>query len=122
MGVDLMLLPMTVDHDGKTAVTYTTLEIERRHELWPLVRSLPSAPVPNSFETLLSTEGPGDWDLWVVGNTQTDSYGTPLRCVLAEHLYSLVDHPAVQDNHVNRAVWAYLAQLPVDMRVALYWY
>jgi len=120
MGVDLMLLPMTVDYDGMTAVAYTTLELERRHELWPLVRTLSMEPVPAFFETLLSPEGPEE--SWAAGNTQTDSYGSPLRCVLAEDLYSLADHPAVQGNHTNRAVWAYLAQLPAGMRVALYWW
>ena len=121
MGIDLTLLPMTADADG-SAYGSTTLELDKQRELWPLIRSLHSEPVPPYFETLLSTEGPEEWDACVEGNTQVDNYGNPLMCVLVEQLLSLADHSGVRATYTNRAVWAYLAQLPADMRVALYWW
>ena len=120
MGVDLMLLPMDADFNN-SAFAYTTLEVRRRRELWPLICALPSEPVPPSFESLLSLEGPPDWDFWVQGNTQVDGYEKPLFCVLAEHLLSLASHPAIEEEYLNKAAWAYLAQLPGETRVALYW-
>ena len=120
MGVDLMLLPMTTDFNGR-AYAHTTLEVQRRYELWPLIRALPSEPVPPHFESLVSIAGPPEWDSWVQGNTQVDCYENPVFCVLAEHLCSLAGHPAVEQEVINRAAWSYLAQLPGEMRVALYW-
>ena len=120
MGIDLMLLPMDVDYND-SAYAHTILEVQKRNDLWLLIDALPSEPVPPNFETLVSDEGPPEWEFWVQGNTQVDGYNKPLACVGAKYLQALVGHPAVQEEHVNRAVWAYLAQLPADTRIAIYW-
>lgn len=120
MAVDLFLLPMTADF-GNSAFAHTTLEVERKRELWPLICSLPSQPVPPQFETLVSIEGPEELDNWMQGNTQTDAYEKPLVCVFAADLKPLACHPLIRDSYVNRAVWAYLAELPDSLRVAVYW-
>jgi len=122
MGIDLFLLPIEPD-SGEVAYAYTTLDVRRRSELWEPIRSLPSCPVPSKFfETLVSVEDFADGERWCCGNTQMDNHGQPLRWVYAKDLKALAAHPAVQDNHQNRAVWAYLMQLPDQTRVALYWY
>jgi hypothetical protein len=120
MGIDLLLLPIHPT-DNTRAFAHTTLEVQRRHELLSLIRTLPSQPVPPFLETLVSMAGPQELEAWVQGDTQTDSYGDPLRCVRAEDLWLLANHPAVEDNFVNRATWAYLVQLPEDMLIAIYW-
>lgn len=116
-----MLLPITVD-SMESGLAHTTLEVTRRRELWPLIHSLPSQPVPTRFETLVSNEVHNHWNIWMQGNTQVDAYGGKVLCVLVKDLLLLGNHPCVIDDFLNRAVWAYLGQLPDTMRVAIYWY
>jgi hypothetical protein len=124
MGVDLSLIPF-FPSEGNATYSYCVLELNRRSELWPLVRSIPSQPVPAVFVTLLS---PSAEDLdefcgsWHEGNTQTDLNGEPLKCVSVGDLLSLREHPAIAEDWSNRAAWAYLEQVSRQCLVALYWW
>lgn len=119
MGVDLFLLPFEPSGEGTYA--YTVLEVERRRLLWESIKAIPSYPVPDRFMTLVSIAQTEERD-WVHGNTQQDSYEQPIRWVYAKDLKRLHGHEAVEDNHRNQAVWAYLNALPDDMPVALVWW
>jgi len=41
--------------------------------------------------------------------------------VPAGALRALAAHPDVVNNRRNRAVWAYLSEMPSDQMIALYW-
>lgn len=120
MGVDLALLPFDGELSDDVAFSHTVLDCFRRRELWEHIEALPDEPVPARFDTYLSHDDA--WDEGThYGNTQRTPYDTPVRCVRVADLLPLRHHQGVQDNPKNRAVWAYLAELPPDTRVALYW-
>lgn len=106
------------DSNGRGSA-YTILALQRRPSLWPLIRAIPGQPVPARFATLV--QHTPDEGIWREGDTQTDTYDQPLRCVFVRDLLPLAAREEVQGNTHNRAAWAYLAQMPEDMRVALYW-
>ncbi len=124
MGMFLALLPFENDEDrrGDTAFSKTVLESgpALRTELFEALSSLPSNPVPGAFITYLSREGESEDTHY--GNTQTNGYDEPLKCVTVAQLLSLSSHENVRDNVVSKAVWAYLSNLSRNTRVALYWY
>lgn len=118
MGVDLRLLPFDCDR-GEFAYSHTILDCERRRSLWTAVEKLPATPVPKGFTSFVGDRPDGESGYGVTAETP---YGEPLMATTAGQLLILKDHEGVIDNHKNRAIWAYLAELPPETRVALYWH
>jgi hypothetical protein len=123
MGLDLTLLPVDYEREG-WGYAHTALALDRDLDLLDRIRTLPSTPVPASFDTY---RGWRESDEYGYGNTQHDGYGAPLRCVEAGALVPLsstVPHPAAPTttSEANRAAWCYLAALEPHTRVALYWH
>ena len=112
MGTTLRLLPFDGD-----AASFTVLTVERRTHLHAAIAALLSHDVPETFFSFLShtTGAP------TAGVTIEDGHGAPLKYLRAADLIVFASHPDVQDSAVNRAVWAYLAALPDDQRVAVFW-
>lgn len=110
MGVDVRLLPL-IGRDFWAA--HEILDLERCSHLWPQIRALPSEPIPQPF-SFYQNEG--------YGPRSEDGYGNPLRYVTAGALVTLADRPSVTDNWKNRAVWAYLAEMPPDWPIIIYWH
>lgn len=50
-----------------------------------------------------------------------DPYGDPLAMVRVRDLLPLAEHDEVQDAFLNRAAWAWLAAMPPDAPLVLYW-
>lgn len=123
MGVDLSLLPFDCDHGTSFSFSHTLLELERRRELWDPIYSMETEsgePAPENFTSYRGD--PGADGEHGYGKTTKTPYGDRIRFVSAFLLCKLKDHEAVRDNWKNRAIWAYLAELPPETKVALYWH
>lgn len=55
------------------------------------------------------------------GKTIKDPYGSDVKYITVRDLLPFRDCDGVMDNHQNRAVWAYLNELPKDTKIALFW-
>jgi len=111
MGVDLSLMPVDYHRDSNECTAFSLLRLERRSELWGDIEKLPVT----SFKALTGHCG-GRFE-----TVTTDPYGSELTYATASDLLTLENHPAVQDNEKNRAIWAYLGKLRPDHKIALYW-
>jgi hypothetical protein len=119
MGLDLQLLPF--DFDGTFAYSHTVLSCMRRDDLFEEIAKLKVGDgqvVPPKFMTYVSREAGRDSHY---GVTQTTPYGKMLCYVTVKDLLTFSKHVDVTDNHKNKAIWAYLRQLPKSTKVALYW-
>ena len=125
MGVDLLLMPFKSYNDinGRTiGFGYTCLEVVRNSDMWREIRALENQPVPERFLTHFGPTYPDEPDYWDRDfQTSVDAYDKPLRWVFAGALASLRDYRNIPKESQDRAVWAYLEQLPPDYKVALYW-
>lgn len=118
MGVDLRLLPFDADLNNNY-YSHTVLDCQRRWELWNEINKLEQYPVPDNFTSFSAYLDCGHTGY---GITIETPYGMRLKYVLVQHLCKLKDYPGVIDNFKNRAIWAYLKELPLQTKVALYWY
>jgi hypothetical protein len=117
MGVDLTLLVFTGDN-----FSHTMLDLERRSGLWECITAIENMfgwNVPIPFYSFYGTMKNGERGY---GDTQTTPYGDRLKYVHVKQLKPLSSNQYVLDNYNNRAVWAYLEQLPDDVQIALYWH
>lgn len=119
MGLDLTLLPFDCDQ-GNFCFSHTMLDCERRRDLFEaIMKMLKETPVPDGFMSFRGRTQEGDTSY---GVTTTTPYGAPLGWVPAGDLVNLGVHIGVLDNHLNRAIWAYLRELPKETKVALFWH
>lgn len=116
MGLDLSLLPFDADH-GDFAYSHTILNCDRDYKLFDAIQKVPQMKVPEGFTTYLSRDE--KYEEVHYGKTIETPYGEPLMFAEVE---SLLKHKKlVHQASVNRAVWAYLENLPPRTKVALYW-
>lgn len=118
MGVDLALLPFDGDSYSSTVLECdggTDFVLEINTALGKYYRD-----VPEYFNAHWGTAA--SCDKVCHGRCVEDRYGEPVRYVLAKHLKKFKNHPDVQESFVNRAIWAYLEELPDDHKVALFWH
>lgn len=119
MGLDLLLLPFDADFSD-LSFSHTILNCERRRDLFDAIQqTLRETPVPEHFRSYVSQADGRDSHY---GITTETPYGESLGWVYAGDLRTFSEHPDVLDNERNRAIWAYLAQLPFRTKVALYWH
>lgn len=116
MGVDLTLLPLL---SKKFWCAHSKIDLERRRELWGPVAALPQQPIPEKLGCYLARNAAGET---CYGDIDDDPYGSFLQYTTAGALMTLRDHKSVQDNWVNKAIWAYLAEMPDDWPIVLYWH
>jgi hypothetical protein len=84
---------------------------------------LQTRDVPKGFTSFRGHPHGGKGDYGYGDTRETPFYGDPLRLARAGDLVRLfASHQGVTDNADNRAAWAYLACLPPDNWVALYWH
>lgn len=122
MGLDLKLMPFGGECPGAVNFAHTILCCERRRDLFELILELDGREgqnVPTGFNTFLSFDEALEKSCY--GETLETPYGERLHWVEARFLAVLASHADVLDNHLNRAVWAYLKELPPAWPVALYW-
>ncbi|MBZ6078897.1 hypothetical protein [Microvirga puerhi] len=116
MGVDLKLLPLLspgtwAAHDG--------IGLERRDEFWPKIEALEQAEIP---EPLRCYHARTSDDAEGYGRLEKTPFGTRLTWTTAARLMTLASEHEVKDNWKNRAAWAYLAQMPPEHPIVLYWH
>jgi hypothetical protein len=124
MGLDLSLLPFDCDLDT-IHYSHTILDCERRYALFDPLQALADAlgrPVPADFRSFRGEGSCCDCGEPHYGPTTTTPYGTTLYAVTVDALLSFTQNPGVQESTKNRAIWAYLAVLPAETKVALYWH
>src|SRR5258708_16908330 len=114
MVLDLTLMPL-LRRDFWTA--HDLIRLERRRELWSAIEALPQQDIP---EPVWSHMGGAENGETCYGAAETTPYGDKMKWTTAAALLTLKDHAAVQDNWMNRAVWAYLAAMPPESPIALY--
>lgn len=122
MGVDLRLLPFYSQTTG-IAFSQDVLDLERRRELWGVIEPIESEfgrDVPTDFNSYCGEKEGVEEPTY--GLTLTTPYSENLKYLHAVHLKPLRQHPAVQDNWKNRAIWAFIEELPDDLPIALYWH
>jgi hypothetical protein len=116
MGVDLTLLPLM---SPDFWCSHDVIEVERRRELWPEIEKLEQHHAPGPLRCFLARDKDGET---CYGNVKKTPYGDRLMWTTPRRLLTLKDHEAVQDNWRNRAVWSYLASMPPEWPVVLYWH
>lgn len=120
MGLDLALLPFDFEHEI-LSYSHSVLSCERRSALFRAIAThclSDQKQVPSNFASYL---GRGENEEHAYGKTLETPYGDPLFHVSVENLLRVSSHKDVLDNSKNRAIWAYLKELPPETRVALYW-
>ena len=117
MGVDLTLMPML---SKQFWCAHDLIRLERRRELWEPISQLPQQPIPKPISCYLARDEKSGERCY--GDAETTSYGERITYTTAADLMTLKDHHGVKDNWLNCAVWAYLAQMPPDWPIALYWH
>lgn len=116
MGLDLKLLPVCgkdLDH------SHVVLDMERSKSLFGALMQVSTRDILPTFDTYLCRDD--EYEESHYGNTQEDAYGERLQMVAVRELLCFSDHPGVFEESQNRAVWAYLHELPEESMVALYW-
>lgn len=111
MGVDLTLLPLDYERDGSGSA-FSRLNLERRRELWTEIAKMPMHPIAKVTGYLRDN----------FGDETEDCYGSPLQWAFAKDFAVFKDNEAVQDNDLNRAIWAFLATVSPDTKIVLYWH
>jgi hypothetical protein len=121
MSLDLTFLIPEYEFGSNLSLAFTMIQCERRNALFEMVLEVEEREgqqAPANLRTHLAHRPDGSFT-W--GDTPTTPYGDRLQYVYAGTLGGLAQHAGVLDNHPNRAAWAYLAALPPDWPVVLYW-
>jgi hypothetical protein len=124
MGVDLRLIPLMYDSDGRSAAyPHVVLELDRERSLWDHVRDhLKVEPLGRELYDHRDDEG-------LVRGTE-DSYGCALTYATAYDLDDLfqawlrrpLTPPESRSGSWTRAAAAYVAELPNETKVVLWWH
>ena len=120
MGLDLTLLPF-YSNSPTCDIAHTIIQCGRSSGLFDAIMALEEhrgRDVPATFTTYLSREEDQDTHY---GLTIDTPYGEPLKYISAGSLAQIAEE-LIRDNPLNRAVWAYLGELPATWPVALYWH
>jgi hypothetical protein len=116
MGVDLKLLPVMLKGSW---LCHDMIEVSRDRDLWDDVTKLPQQPIPQAIGCYLGHGKDGET---CYGDIEETPYGERITYTTAGDLMSLKDHEAVRWGWKNKAIWAYLAQMPEDWLICLYWH
>lgn len=136
MGMDLQLLPVEheeyLTHNGVVTsdwgYSHSILRVDAGGWWWDALQHVQQTRVPGKFHTYV---GRGEDHEPAYRDTQDTPYGDPLKCTTTGELLSAVnaylaknDDDVTPDNigNRNRAVLAYLKELPATTRIALYWH
>jgi hypothetical protein len=117
MGVDLTLMPLL----GKSVwCAHEMLGLERRRELWDKVAELPQQQIPNAVCCYVARDKTSGQPRY--GDAEITPHGDKITYTTAADLLTLKDDESIQDNWKNKAIWAYLAQMPPDWPIVLWWH
>jgi len=119
MGLDLTLLP----YWSETAhFSHCVLELGRRSGLFERIQEIEAKfgkEVSEGFDSYLSRDDTYEESHY--GITIKDPYGGKVRYLNVRHLLRFKYNEGVKNHYKNKAVWAYLKELPRNLKVALFW-
>ncbi len=113
MSLHLTLLPIGGTNELITSGN-NFLTCERDNYLFEQIDQITASTVPPDFKGFYSTEDCH----YVYGSITKDGFDTELTFVLVKELVKLKPH---MQSQTNKAIWAYLKQLPPERKIALYW-
>lgn len=116
MGVELTLMPLW---QPSSDLAFDMIGLGKDYELFEAIDGLPKTEIekPVWGYRALSPDGNSTY-----GQMETDPYGKRLTTVTSTDLLSLKDKPFIGDFWRVKAAWAYLAQMPADWPIVLYWH
>jgi hypothetical protein len=116
MGVDLQLLPLLQPNYW---AAHDLIRVGQDTDLFKQIEALPQLGILAPVACYLARNKE---DETVYGEIENSPYGLRLTFTRAADLLTLKDHEAVRTLWRNRAVWAYLEQMPADWPIILYWH
>ncbi len=116
MGVDLILLPY---YNEEAYFSHTILEINRDYDLFDKIKSLPMLRVLDSFTSYVSRDEKYEEPHY--GKTIKDPYGDAMKYTHVRELLTLRDYVIKNTGPKTKGAWAYMLELSLDIKVALYW-
>lgn len=116
MGVELNLLPLYINNSW---LSHQIIAIGKEYDLFDKINKLPQSEIPEALSCYLARDKEGETHY---GYIMEDPYGNKLKWVTVGDLLSLKDSDSVKDNWKVRAAWAYLAEMPSDWKIVLYWH
>lgn len=113
MSVFLRLIPFGRENDSLT-FSHNFFNCDKDYYLFEQLKQISTFPVPPNFESFFDNEN--GYDYGVITKTP---YDEALTYALVKDLLECKPHSEAQ---TNKAIWAYLKQLPPQTKVALYWH
>ncbi len=113
MSLHLTLLPIVGINELITSRT-NFLTCERDNYLFEQIDQIISSPVPPDFKSFYSTED----CYYEYGSLTKDGFDEELNYIFVKELLKL---KPLSESQTNKAIWAYLKQLPPEGKIALYW-
>jgi hypothetical protein len=108
MSVDLTLMPILAEDFWSC---HDALDLPRNYDAFDAIRAINPQPVPEVVSSHMAENG--------FGRTHTDPYGADLTWLPAGPLALIL---ADTDGWKYQAAAAYLAKMPEDWPVVLYWH
>lgn len=119
--LDCDLPPETTSNGRGYAYSFSMLHLHQDRVLFESIRRVGEGhwtPVPEGFGSYKGTTGAGEAGY---GDTPNGGDGDPLRCLPAGVLYHAWKRRRQHASNANKAAGAWLAALPPEQRVAVYW-
>ena|SRR5258706_10591740 len=114
MGVELNLLPLLYRDQW---LSHEIIYLAKDYDLWERIDALPQKEIPQPISCYLATDGSGEKKYGLILKTP---YGKPITYVTASDLLQI--DLSEDASWREKAVWAYLAQMPPDRQICLYWF
>jgi hypothetical protein len=113
MGVDLTLMPVLFQNSW---LCHEMITCDLNRDLWQAIEKLGERPVGQPVQSFRARTPDGDE---TYGDLSVNPYGTPLTWLPAGEL----SHAFLEaDSRKNRAIRAFLIELPSDWPVVLFWH
>lgn len=120
MGIDLMLLPYLVQKDHY--VSYSILSMSRQTAFFEVLDSYAMVKGREIEEQFYSYQPDEKTAEDTMGETSVDKYDTPLKTITPAEFLEAVTLFGDELYPLNKAILAYVQNLPDDWRIALYWH
>jgi len=119
MGVDLTILPVDFNIDGKR-LCHSQLKFARNKELWEVIRDkVVTRKIDKPIWCYLACDTEGEP---CYGEIMEDPYGKVLEVTTFNEFVRILQHKSFTDNSRNIAIAAFIEAMPSMDEVILYWH
>jgi hypothetical protein len=118
MGLDLNLLPA---YDNKAEFSHDIIGFHREYNLFDLITKKENQfgiIATENLNTFLARDEEGEYKY---GKTKQSPYGEPIKYLTANHLKDAIGNYN-SDSWKNKAIIAFINQLPDNLPVFIYWH